>query len=88
MTAVGCQLFLFDKTWQAVKVTGRTTAEWCLRACTGEWAEKLRRYTRLTEHTVKSNPKKAIDPAVIVSGEAERVLKLLDPKVKAAVGHP
>ncbi len=47
----------------------------------GEWADKLRRYTSLTEHLVKSNPKRASDPDVIKLGEAERVLKLLTAQV-------
>lgn len=53
-------------------------------AMSEEWAAKLRRYTQLTEHAVKSNPKKASDPVVVVAGEAERVLRLLDPQVTTA----
>ena len=47
----------------------------------GEWAEKLQRYTKLTEHNIKSNPKRASDIEVIRAGEAERVLKVLTPQV-------
>lgn len=35
----------------------------------------------MTEHNVKSNPKRASDPGVIKAGEGERVLKLLSPQV-------
>ena len=46
-----------------------------------EWASKVRRYTSLTEHLVKSNPKRTSEPPVIRQGEAERVLKLIAPQV-------
>jgi len=54
-------------------------------AMAGEWAEKLRRYTSLTEHMVKSNPKKASEPDVIMQSEAERVLKLITPQERVVV---
>jgi len=54
----------------------------------GEWADKLRRYTSLTEHCVKSNPKRASEPEVIKLGEAERVLKLIIPQVCLSTSVP
>ena len=47
-----------------------------------EWANKVRRYTSLTEHLVKSNPKRASEPSVIKQGEAERVLKLISSQAR------
>ena len=47
-----------------------------------EWANKVSRYTTLTEHLVKSNPKRASEPPIIKQGEAERVLKLITPQVR------
>lgn len=44
-----------------------------------EWADKLRRYTSLTELQVKPNPKNAKETAVAVGHEGERVLKALQP---------
>lgn len=47
----------------------------------GEWASKLGRFTSLTEHVVKTNPKKASEPEVAKDNEAERVLKIIKPEV-------
>lgn len=59
-----------------------------MRLLAGEWAEKLRRYTSLTEHMVKSNPKKASEPDVIMQSEAERVLKLITPQAQQPSSLP
>jgi 23S rRNA (pseudouridine1915-N3)-methyltransferase len=40
-----------------------------------EWAEKLRRYTQVTEIQIKPNPSNAKDPTVAKALEGERVLK-------------
>ncbi|PRW58579.1 RNA methyltransferase At5g10620 [Chlorella sorokiniana] len=44
-----------------------------------EWADKLRRYTSLTELQIKPNPKNAKETAVAVQHEGERVLKAIQP---------
>ena len=44
-----------------------------------EWAEKLRRYTKLTEIQIKPNPMNAKDPTVAKMHEGERVLKAVGP---------
>lgn len=44
-----------------------------------EWAEKLRRYTELTEVAIKPNPANSKDAAVQRTQESEKVLKALNP---------
>lgn len=44
-----------------------------------EWADKLRRYTDLTEIVIKPNPMNAKDASVAMSHEGARVLKSLTP---------
>ncbi|EFN59390.1 hypothetical protein CHLNCDRAFT_137874 [Chlorella variabilis] len=44
-----------------------------------EWADKLKRYTSLSQIQVKPNPKNAKETAVAVRHEGERVLKVLQP---------
>lgn len=44
-----------------------------------EWSEKIRRYTRLHDVRLPTNPKNAKDTSVAVVHEGERVLKSLKP---------
>ena len=48
---------------------------------TGEWGDKIRRYTQFEHLQVKPNPKKAASPQVAVQSEGEKVLKAITAQV-------
>ena len=54
-------------------LSGMQSFKWY--AATGEWADKIRRYTQFEHLQVKPNPKKAASPQVAVQSEGEKVLK-------------
>ena len=53
--------------------------------CGDEWAEKLRRYTQLTEIQIKPNPMNAKDTSIAKVHEGERVLKAVGPSERLIV---
>lgn len=48
---------------------------------TGEWGDKIKRYTQFEHLQVKPNPKKAGSPQVAVQAEGEKVLKAIAAQV-------
>ena len=49
--------------------------------CAEEWADKVRRYTPLTEVRLKPNPKSAASPEAAVQAESQQILRLLSAQV-------
>ena len=48
---------------------------------TGEWGDKIKRYTQFEHLQIKPNPKKAGSPQVAVQAEGEKVLKAISAQV-------
>lgn len=46
----------------------------------GDWADKVRRYTQVEHTQVKPNPKKVSSPQIAMQNEGEKVLKLIAPQ--------